>query len=823
MKHRLTLLIKICGGILFSLLPVSQVEAQTAAKDVFPSIENLKKTANATKEIQQPFFSGKTHFMQVADTYERNLFNVSEGLFCVANNDKISVWDINGCRLFGPDWLVVGNSYDSNRRMEFDHGALLAKSAKRNKLGKEYYAILYADRSVRNLDPALEFKSGFIDGITIAKKRLSRSSTYHFMDTQGVLLASPANLDGGYDSDLRPLACGMRAYRTANKKWGFVNEKCQTVLQPQWDKVRNFSEGYAWVFKKVGDSFYDTYEASLIDKTGKVIRKLSDFSSNADASATYEIGDVSSGRYYVMENDKAVYYNLEGQVMAVGNHATPFLGGSALMEVQKDGRSYVVAVDKDFHVQEAYPTFDSDGFAISGSNFLVPSFFGPSGLAVIETGSYVIDSKGHPMLKSFEQSYDNRLSGFVQFGKDGYGIMKDVDVNGKNCLAFVRNDGEVAWLFHKEAITKEELAIFPQRGGEVRVIDADGKCSGGSVGGGVGNSGKEPKVKETYYTVKVVCTPPKGGTAKLIAPEKIQYGDTVRVKAKANEGYYLASVTVEKKDVEDKPYIVTHDATVEVRFNEKIVCGPGFPPPPEPRHVNYQGTMPVDIFLDKHPFDMTVYAELSNAPNISSPFGEHTYGYLSIMVDPEKKYSTTTGHTNLFCSPFKIVGYQRDSVSGKQYMVMDGGTWAYHDLALHGGLMALFINSVLCVNGFDAPVAMPRRYRVEMLDVNQQTGEFQMGMLEAFSREYGWVPSNDKRVHKSTSGFMVTLKDVGFPADAFKGCAMKLCEKRDDVLWYPPKSWYVGNPSVYKNVLDVMTDTYKKYSIDFDPFFAIQE
>ena len=59
-------------------------------------------------------------------------------------------------------------------------------------------------------------------------------------------MPSPSNLYFGYDGEkTRALRCGLRAFETSYHKWGYMDEKCQVVLQPQWDKVRDFSEGYA--------------------------------------------------------------------------------------------------------------------------------------------------------------------------------------------------------------------------------------------------------------------------------------------------------------------------------------------------------------------------------------------------------------------------------------------------------------------------------------------------------------------------------------------------------------------------------------------------
>ena len=65
-------------------------------------------------------------------------------------------------------------------------------------------------------------------------------------------------------------------------------------------------------------------------------------------------------------------------------------------------------------------------------------------------------------------------------------------------------------------------------------------------------------------------------------------------------------------------------------------------------------------------------------------------------------------------------------------------------------------------------------YRVEMLDLDPETGEFTFGDLEAYSAEQGgWFAGGDKAVSKTTKGFMATMTDRGYPAETFAGARMK--------------------------------------------------
>lgn len=116
----------------------------------------------------------------------------------------------------------------------------------------------------------------------------------------------------------------------------------------------------------------------------------------------------------------------------------------------------------------------------------------------------------------------------------------------------------------------------------------------------------------------------------------------------------------------------------------------------------------------------------------------------------------------------------------------------YHNLRIttNDGFANLFFNLMLMMDGFESGSIVPRRYRIEMLNANSQTGECTLGELQVFSRSKGWVKGQDKSVGIHTASRFPALSggahDFGIPADYFNGCNLKLAKKRDDVLWYPP-------------------------------------
>lgn len=775
-------------------------------------IQNDQDEPQGERVFAMPYLTNNTHYKVISDIYSNPLYNVSEGMFCLVDNGKLTVWTIDGEYLFGPEWETFG-SY-GNINMQFDNGALLAKSAKKNSVGKEYYSILYKNGTVRNLDPTWEPKSAFVDGLAAVTKVADgyRELGSFFINTNGEKMASPANLYFGYGDDItRPLRCGMRAFETKDHKWGFMNEKCQVVMQPQWDGVRDFSEDHAWTFKRNSNG---NYTATLIDKSGKVIKSVPEFSAQEKLNKTHMIGDVCDGKYYVYADDSdthTTYYNLKGNVLATTHGGTSFYYGHALVCGKYETWEHIFAVDDKFHVTDDYPTYESGGHDIYSDELWKSKPFEPFGLYTIHSGSVVIDSRRHMVLKEMSETWSgDYIRGFSQPGKDGYIVAKNIYVNGKNYLALIKYDGEIAWLFGGECFTAQDLKGFIKKPGfddEKVVVDCP-------------PTKKKPKgpkqVTEQTYKVSVVCTPTEGGSASVVGNTPIKYGDMVSIKPVANKEWVATSIIVDNREVGQEPFMVTEDATAYVSFLKSPIIEE------IDRTNSYQGNHKI-ADLDGKAVYATVYATMSKEKNISSPFGNETYGYLTVMIDPKVRYSDNSMAVNCFFPPMKIVGFQHED--GKQYLVVDGGSVMYHNLRIttNDGFANLFFNLMLMMDGFESGSIVPRRYRIEMLNANSQTGECTLGELQVFSRSKGWVKGQDKSVGIHTASRFPALSggahDFGIPADYFNGCNLKLAKKRDDVLWYPPLEWE-RTQEAYNKKVEKMKQTYSNFVTDCELLFG---
>ena len=163
---------------------------------------------------------------------------------------------------------------------------------------------------------------------------------------------------------------------------------------------------------------------------------------------------------------------------------------------------------------------------------------------------------------------------------------------------------------------------------------------------------------------------------------------------------------------------------------------------------------------------------------------------------------------------------------GKQYLVADGGSVMYHDLRVTTNdlLANLWFNLLVRMDGFESGSIVPRRYRIEMTNVNEKTGECTLGNLEVFSRSKGWVPGQDPSIARHTASKFPSLSggahDLGIAADYFKGCTLKLAKKRDDVLWYPPLEW-AKSQTEYDKKIEKMKDTYLHFITDCEALFGL--
>ncbi|HMY31244.1 MAG TPA: WG repeat-containing protein, partial [Leptospiraceae bacterium] len=88
-----------------------------------------------------------------------------------------------------------------------------------------------------------------------------------FMDIKGNVKIPPKYEALGSMSDNVALA-------QMNDKWGIINQKGEFILKPQFDDVREFEDGLAWVIDQCKEWVVGECERGkwgLVDKTGKIL------------------------------------------------------------------------------------------------------------------------------------------------------------------------------------------------------------------------------------------------------------------------------------------------------------------------------------------------------------------------------------------------------------------------------------------------------------------------------------------------------------------------------------------------------------------------
>lgn len=219
------------------------------------------------------------------------------------------------------------------------------------------------------------------------------------------------------------------------------------------------------------------------------------------------------------------------------------------------------------------------------------------------------------------------------------------------------------------------------------------------------------------------------------------------------------------------------------------------------------------ILAGKHRFgqtgaefvDCTVYLEQNDTMNISTPYGEKTYGFLTAIIDPNRTYTSPTDENGsismkFFFVPMRISGMIVDG--NRKYLVLDGGQLMVGgvNIQMESIMESLFYNFIMAFNGGMRATISDGHYRIEMIDEDEKTGEFTLGMLERFSPEYGWLLADDSRIKNNNEEigtglsaiFSAARQPMSMPSWLFRGCRLKQSD-RQEVLWTPPATWYESN------------------------------
>lgn len=762
----------------------TQSSQQRSAAASYPVVET---------KYNHPFVTAQTRYMQVDNLYDDTVSDVYEGVFTVKQNFLFSFWTLDGECLFGSEWKLQ-STVDFPR---FDSGVAVAIHNTKKVGGKDVFSLLYLDGSVKQLDPNWTYVSQFHDGIALVEQTINYKKSYFFINPRGekifpsLVMTSKATVN-----PIRPLCDGLRAVYMKNgtsNNWGFIDAKGKIVIPANYNRVGDFHGGYCWVEEKVGSRDW-----ILIDTKGREVYRTTETSP----------GQVGDNIFYLEKDGKTVYFDVSGRELSRQDNGNTFFGGHAFI-----GHNHTVSmVDTAFNVLRTYSTKVLNGVTTSQHG----PWFGPYGLGSDHQryGSIVLDSDGHIVLADWATKYGKESMGnFGIFQKSGFAKL-DVKIDYKEYKGLMDATGRVEWLFGTGSTPS--LENLP---GEPEPIEPP--IGGTPPPGPIPVDPRKPPVGPktwTAHTFSVTVAKEGEGTVSVSQSSGIKYGDPVTFSATPAEHWAIADIETSPAGLNTmpgQPIPVTSDIRIKVRFVKEEEVDPV-------QTGVYQGILQI---RPSKPGglsdDIPVYAELSREEEIESPYGQKTSGFLVLMFDPKKRYVGSDFETYIFCAPLKVAGTQTDA-DGRNWLVVEGGNVTFGNLKVNPSdpLMALYINMAMAFDGHSSPDCIPRRYRIEMLDRDDDKDEFTFGEMQTYSTKSGkWVDSRSKEIRKETKGLIVTKVDKGLPTDLVKDVRMKPARKRTDVSWYPPLVWYDGNESSLRHAVEQMGNAYRSFKSDYDTLF----
>lgn len=779
----------------------------------------MKKVENAHPT---PVLADTVRMMKVNSLYDP-ISNIHDGVFCVRENFKFAFYLADGRKLFAADWEYCGDGEtfdprDYEKYPIFVDGVCAARRVTPNAAGKKVVCLLYKDGSVKELSPNVKTVTVFKDGLAFVEEVVNYKSLFYYINLRGekVFPSLKLKYSSALGGSMRPLCDGLRAFPSADdhgrQLWGYIDRNGTVVIPPSFKNARDFSEGLAWVELKPTQGQFSG-ESALIDTKGNVVFRSGKTLELTKLTSDY-FTDVHDGMFYFVKDRKGIYYDKKGTELKAYEWGSGFYGGYTFVN---DGREGIM----DLGLSVLNSKFERVGRITEDyfSNAITAStpYFGSYGLATISSGdSYIITPNGRVVTSSLNVRMAS-VQSFTTVSADGYFKAKSVEINGERYVGIVNVEGEIVWLFYTDSGGRDfggkpiPQPIWPWWPRDPPVIPDP--PTDPPIG---------PKIVNRHaFKVNVIASPAEGGRARVSPSTSFQYGGNATISASVNEDWavsYVETSYSRKKKIElGKPFSVTADQTVTVHFlkEEKEEA---------PRNSDiYEGTV---LFAPTSMGDLRipVYAEISKEGNISSPYGEKTYGFLVPVFDPNEPLTDKNGEIrcNFFAAPLQIVGYQHDETTGKHWLLLDGGSLAAGNVEIATNDMVgnLWFNFLLGINDYTTVNATPHRYRLEMLDIDSSTGEFTCGTLQVYSpKGGGWVPGGDKSIRNTTHGFMTSKSEAGYSHDTFQEAQMKKAKKRNDITWYPPENWGKSK-SGYQELINNLNYNYRNAKSEYRQLFG---
>ena len=138
---------------------------------------------------------------------------------------------------------IVPFIFDEGTRWASEWSSYMIVASYKNDLG--HYTGVYDVKGREIVAPRLVHKQNeFNEGVSVGSYRLDNGSYQYFiMDTAG----KEVRLPEGFSIPVSYFQKGLIPVQNSQGKWGFINKKGQTAIPFQYDSIKEFGEGFAYV------------------------------------------------------------------------------------------------------------------------------------------------------------------------------------------------------------------------------------------------------------------------------------------------------------------------------------------------------------------------------------------------------------------------------------------------------------------------------------------------------------------------------------------------------------------------------------------------
>lgn len=731
-----------------------------------------------------------------------------DGVWTVKANYAYAFFLDDGRKLFDFDWAVSGN-----RDPQMLEGAVIMFK-KGETFGKPQY-ILYRNGAVKELPASWTgAATNFVDGVAlIGRKPQKGGMEYIYINTSGEQvygkLTSEPDFFDGQNWTVPPLSEGLRAYKDPvsqnfTKKWGFIDANGKIVIPARFDQVRSFSGGYALV--KEGNSIY------FIDHKGnKAFNPVWEEYTDMD-----HIGDVRNGYFLLDKWPKRPYYNVKGEQVLEGGDATWFCQGYSFY-TDPDNSNITRVIDSTLKVVDRIPHVES----YWNGNICSPVFAPVVNVATVKR-ERVIGPDGTTLIQHYpvnKETPNNHSIGL--FSRSGY-AQAELRSNGTTYTGFINLDGQFVIIYDWD----HSLTSFVPDPNNPLVPIKDPQPEPSPLPFPITPQPGQPigPIKTTHQTYTVTVS--ADGNGKVSGGGKYKLGQKVNLTATPDKDWEFDKWTCETPGYYGNPsngiIIDGRDLSFTAHFRE-IPKEDTILPIANSNAYSAHQRMNTEKDGSGAWVDFDVYLELSADKNIESPYGKNTYGFLTCLIDPTKDVVTEqhyngnkgTASYKLCFVPMLVSGLINEG--GHRYLVLDGGQLLLSDLQFKGAdaLTALFLLFVTESEGGTFGTVSNGRYRLELTDFDESTGECTFGELYRFHPQMGWVRSDQYPVKRTSGMFYTKTEKTTLNGDLFRGLKMKVSTKRK-VDFVPPQGWVKTG---YKEAVDDILHQMSTLVTDWEEFF----